>query len=106
MTTETKTPEPKIVNIPVSIPDSLVKMGFIEMYASKLAGWKPTVVRTIYNDDGTSQPEAMPNPETAEQACIRFNLNRIKEESKNIFLQLEAEQAKEKALETFNSIFN
>jgi len=106
--------EKEIINIPLEVPIALVEAGAIELYATKFAGWTPTIKQVVEDHvrdeegniliPGTKEID-VPNPETAYEACVRQIRAYVKENYKAILAEEAARKSREQAEEQFEQLF-
>lgn len=85
------------IMVPLDIPTSLIDAQAIELYATKVCGWTPTIIV-----DGVE----VPNPTSAINACAGRIRNFVKEDYKGILANQGAEAGKQQAINAFESAFN
>ena len=93
------------INIPLEIPTELVEAGAIEKYAKKYAGWTATIRERVQVGLDLTLQE-VPNPETAEEAGIRYIKELIKNQYKNIMLETANEDIETEVETQFNELFD
>lgn len=110
-----------ILNIPIEVPEAIEKMWGIQLYASRYAGWTPTIFEKqkfeieletpILDEEGNIVPQfeirdvEINNPITPLEAGISFKQNQLKNEFREVLLQLGREQGEKQASETFEALF-
>ncbi len=94
------------INVPLIIPQILIDQGAIEVYAAKFANWTPTITQNIVDGNGfITGSEAVPNPQSAQDAAISYLQSFVKEQYRVITVESAAQQGRDKALAEFNSLF-
>ena len=94
------------INIPLEIPTALIDAGGIERYAREYAGWKPTIIEIIQGEDvDDSTGVEVVNPETAQEACMRYIRDIVKEDYRKLMVREGKKAGEKQAIDQFNEAF-